>query len=445
VKDGGVIVLTKDLLRYRKAGARILPSFVDAGNARLLEFASSLITTFEESLDLTRAEIEEICTPLLKSGKDSKTLLGIHRTLLGRCDFSHRLETDYSDLRSRLFRASAERLRTDGDGVHCDPSVHRATVLGKCGISEPEGLEQVFADLPEYERLERVRKTFPAELLQRYNVSLVQSLLLRSKRLHLRVCDPDSSAMRGFLRHLRFFRLLADIRKDSDGNTGNRKEGTVLDITVDGPLSLFENTQKYGLQIACFFPAVCRLATWRLAAVVEIDERQYDLKLDESCGLRPQYRSDHEYVPDEIRRFEEEFSRRDTVWQVVDGLDLLDFGNQEIVFPDFSFRSRSPACDAGIVHLELFHRWHSGPLSRRIAMLDRTDDTSGGPALLIGVDRALSKKAEIESMLANSEWFRKRGFLYRDFPGIEAVGKLLDAIEGETKKEKHIEQPVFEF
>jgi hypothetical protein len=49
-------------------------------------------------------------------------------------------------------------------------------------------------------------------------------------------------------------------------------------------------------------------------------------------------------------------------------------------------------------------------------------------ALIIGVDRALYNKPEIKSQLNDNDIFAQRGFLFRDFPGVEKVRKLLNSV-----------------
>jgi len=43
----------------------------------------------------------------------------------------------------------------------------------------------------------------------------------------------------------------------------------------------------------------------------------------------------------------------------------------------------------------------------------------------MGVDRALLK-GELTQLLENSAYFQKKGFLFRDFPGVSRVKKLLE-------------------
>ena len=142
---------------------------------------------------------------------------------------------------------------------------------------------KLFSDLPENQRILRFRSFSPERLLHRYNSALVQWLLLHAHAVTIRTKQQDTKAWRQFFRHLRFHQLLAQIE---------RKRGGVFSITVDGPMSLFQQTKKYGLSLASFFPAVLHLHEWQLAADIHLRNRKPKrLRLDHTAGLRPLLRS----------------------------------------------------------------------------------------------------------------------------------------------------------
>jgi hypothetical protein len=97
-------------------------------------------------------------------------------------------------------------------------------------------------------------------------------------------------------------------------------------------------------------------------------------------------------------------------------------GGQNILFPDFTFENIETG---NSTHLELFHRWHSGPLEKVIRHCERNTETP----LIIGVDRFIYNKPETKKMLDSSDFFRQYGFLFRDFPAVSNVVKTLEAKE----------------
>jgi hypothetical protein len=105
-------------------------------------------------------------------------------------------------------------------------------------------------------------------------------------------------------------------------------------------------------------------------------------------------------------------------WKISGETPFIKTQKQEIVFPDLNFQNKK----GEILHLELFHRWHRGVLLKRLEFCE----ANPGLPLLLGVDRSLLK-GELPQLLENSEYFQKKGFLFRDFPGVSTVNKLLNA------------------
>ena len=91
-----------------------------------------------------------------------------------------------------------------------------------------------------------------------------------------------------------------------------------------------------------------------------------------------------------------------------------------MIFSDLSFRSET---SGKVLHVELFHRWHAGELSRRAAMLAEHPEVP----LLLGIDRALLKKEETpEDFLARHPGLRERCWFFRDFPGVTSTLNALN-------------------
>jgi len=115
--------------------------------------------------------------------------------------------------------------------------------------------------------------------------------------------------------------------------------------------------------------------------------------------------------------FHKLFKEKSPDWRIVGDSPFLDFGGQELVFPDLSFKSP----DGTVVHLELFHRWHAGQLSRRLESLERNP----GLPLIVGVDKYLYEKPELRLLLDASAFFASSGYVFRDFPGVDKTRACL--------------------
>ena len=87
---------------------------------------------------------------------------------------------------------------------------------------------------------------------------------------------------RQLFRAVKFHRLICTIHE----TPGNR-----YTLTLDGPLSLFSSTQKYGLQLALFLPALLHCKAFDLRANVrwgaERKEKQFALSRPRRAAVAP--------------------------------------------------------------------------------------------------------------------------------------------------------------
>lgn len=91
-------------------------------------------------------------------------------------------------------------------------------------------------------------------------------------------------------KYLKFFRLLAKtVCEDSKGTEGSEVEPPKLSLTIDGPASIFESSNKCGLQLASFLPALIQATEWSIDCEVKLRDRKLRLRLDQSSGLVSHY------------------------------------------------------------------------------------------------------------------------------------------------------------
>ncbi len=401
-------MLTKDLIRCRLDRDRVRPRFVDPADPALLDLAERLLQVYRTRPAPTRGELEEMTEPLLSGCPDPVLARGLNKTLADRCAFEDGGETDAPALRRAVFAASGAVLRA---GPPAREDAYRAAVLGQAAPGRQDIESALYADLPDNERLASFRDLNARQLLERYNVGLVQALLLRASALDLWVSSPDPAPMRRLLKYLRFFRLLTRLTLAEDAPGAGPPGVRAIHAHIDGPTSLFAEAVRYGLQLASFFPAVCALETWKLEAVIDWRDHPRRLCLDQSCGLACPYRNLSAYVPEEVRLFHEHFRRTVTSWRITGETPFLPAGGQDIIFPDLSFRR----ADGFLCHLELFHRWHARPLHDRLDWVKRHPELP----LILGVDQALARDPATAAALEGNACFQSRGFLFRDYPTVE--------------------------
>ncbi|MBF0424171.1 MAG: DUF790 family protein, partial [Magnetococcales bacterium] len=253
------------------------------------------------------------------------------------------------------------------------------------------------------------------QLLHRYNMALAQGLLLRASHLELEVFAPEAGRLRQFFRQLKFFRLLATIQPLSQGH---------YHLTLDGPLSLFDQVRRYGVQFAAVLPAVCHLEQWQLTAEIRPPGGDIgQLVLNQESGLVSHYAISSAYIPPEFERFAVQFNEEASEWTIVPEIHPYHLEANDLIVADFTFRHVTEA----MVHLEMFHRWHKIPILRRLQQLQHQENRDHSLHLAIAVDRPLSKDAEIAARLEQSEIFRKHGFHFNEFPSVKRTLTCLES------------------
>ena len=297
-------MLTKDLLRTRTAGNYIKPLFIKTDDPALLSLAKDLLEIYQLSTGKSREYIEGFTSAGVATSRDLKIGKGILKIIQDRAEFSSPTEKDYKAFRQEIFKQSAQRLK-QGD-LPEDPQAFRNQIL-------PEK-EELYADLPDKECLQKMRVIYPREVLERYNMSLVQSLLFYTSKLELKLpANENPQTLRAICKFLKFCRLLASAEMKNN----------VIHMTIDGPASIFENSTKYGLQTAIFFPIVCRLTKWEAACTVKLKSPPLRLLLNESAPLVCHYNNFSSYQPEEFTLFADYFKKTVSAWEINDAPGFL--------------------------------------------------------------------------------------------------------------------------
>lgn len=400
-------MLTKDLVRFRKYKDKITPLLLKVEDEALLNTAGQLLEIFKASNGKTRSELLEDSKLIIENSPQEAVITrGLEKLLLDRTEFDTAPNEALIEFRHTLFRETSQIL---AKVLFADKAAYRAAIAEKFQ-QEPAALaESIYADLPAYQSVVKFRSLSPERLIHRYNCAQVQGLLIHCSELEIRLGDSPPALLRQFFKYLRFHQLMAAIRKDAD----NR-----FIITVDGPLNLFYKTQKYGLNLANFFPAVLHQPQWELSAEIRFKTRRsYTLSLDNSSRLQPYFHHFTAYVPEEISVFQEMFHQKAEGWQIAPASEFIPLEGETYCFPDFTLTHASGYSIA----MELFHPWHSTQLVNRLAHLEK----AAGSPLIIGVARALEKDPLISETLQGSAYFSRHGFLFREMPTMQKLTPLL--------------------
>jgi predicted nuclease of restriction endonuclease-like RecB superfamily len=136
----------------------------------------------------------------------------------------------------------------------------------------------LYADLRSAQRLESAPPHSAAALVTDYELTQVQSVLLRAVRIEAEVRAARPDAYRELFRKLKFRQLLFRIEPLEAG--GYRLE-------IDGPMSLFGATTKYGLELSLSLPALLSCGQLRLKAELRWGKRREKLSFEQTYAQAP--------------------------------------------------------------------------------------------------------------------------------------------------------------
>ncbi len=410
-------MLTANLIQARLYKGEVRPRYVKVDDAEQLALAEQLIEVHRRYQGRSRLEIESELKALLGTGTAFQLHRALAKLLHERCLFDTDSPIDPVELRRALFEAAAHSY-TDSHGAVAKSSrapvrrFDRAAILSRLAADFGLGPEQLeaglYADLKGEQTLVRFEECEPGWLLRRYNVALAQGVLLRATGMTLDIRGQTGRRYRELFRKLKFFQLLTQV-------SGSARDG--YSIRLDGPLSLFQASQKYGLQMASFLPTLLHFDGWRLAAQVRWGPRKIERSFALRAGqLEPVGRQlQGQWQPEEIRAFAERFSQLECGWEISEQAELIDLAGQGVLVPDFVFRH--PA-SGRVAHMEVLGFWRKSAVDARLRLLSQ----HGPPNFILALSKRLATgRDDLDELPAEV-------YLFRSLPIAKQVLKLLEKI-----------------
>jgi uncharacterized protein len=394
-------MLTRDLLRYRRDGDLVKPSFLKATPA-IRELTEAVLAHWQGSIGGRLGELEDAALPILHRSRALVVGRGLQKLILDACTFAE--PPSAATLREAAFAASAAQLATPART--CDE--HRAAVAERLALHGDEVRDRLYADHPDQAQLEAVPGWTATQLIPRYNLALTQGLLLFARSLTVTIADADTGLRRRLLKALRFRRLLADIRGD---------DRQALTLEISGPGSVLDQHSRYGMHLALFLPALACCRAWKADIALALPRGgPARLVLSDEDGL-PGDNAFLGYVPEEIQAVQDTLTEKFPTWTWQDP-QLLPHPDGEVVVPDLQVLLMGR-----VVAVELFHRWHGHAVRRRLDQLA----AGWAPHLALGVDRTLVKA---DPGIAAHPLFLARGFTFSEIPAARALGEVITRIAG---------------
>lgn len=272
-------MLPPELTRARKREGKLtLTPLSPAERARATELGEALLSVTRAGLGCDREEVEASWAAVPVAAKERKLLLGLTHLVEARSEFTSPAGVEPEAVRRAVFTHAAEMRAALGPGEY----LNRDRVLERAGadlgISPTQIDETLYCDLRSAQRLERGPVHSPSALVSDYELVQVQSVLLRAVRIEAEVRAARPDAYRELFRKLKFRQLLFRIEPLDGG--GYRLE-------IDGPMSLFGATTKYGLELALSLPALMSCGRLRLKAELRWGKRREKLHFEQTYEQAP--------------------------------------------------------------------------------------------------------------------------------------------------------------
>ncbi len=383
-------MLPSGLIRARVVQRRIEPSLVEPDKPAVKRAAEEVVDLFTEAAQAQHRlgdvlqELDERC----EDRRDHRLLRGLAHLMQARCETADAVDRETAqDLRWAAFTVAAERgpLALGQPRASGPRSVATALdVLAEVGAARGWSAEQVqdalYGDLASERRIVSPPELSAEALVHRYNLALVQGLLLRATALHVEVPASHAPRLRQLFRWVKFHQLLYRVHV----------EGPVVRLSLDGPMSLFRGSTRYGRNLARFFPAVpLQPAPWRVAATILWTRANHrkQLEITHEHGLVTHYADTGAYRTRPVEQFVERFGAAAPGWALEEALVPLQLSPTESIFPDFVVRSTSPEAPR-VAHVEVLGHWRADALKRRLEALGQDTPVVFVVSKKLGGDKA---------------------------------------------------------
>jgi predicted nuclease of restriction endonuclease-like RecB superfamily len=213
-----------------------------------------------------------------------------------------------------------------------------AVASERLGASREDVLASLFADRPEERRLcAPPAPPSTRELVLRYNLSLLQGLLLRATGVDILA----RSGVRSVVRYAKLLRLLCTFSATADG----------MRIALSGPLSVLRHTTRYGRALATFVPAAVVTPGWSLEARCNLDGREGVLHASCADPIASTHALPRDYDSAVERCLARDVRRLGTSWSLARETEAIDVGGR-LFFPDFTL---SRGADRVLVEVVGYH------------------------------------------------------------------------------------------
>lgn len=378
-------MLTVDHIRAFRRGKQIsLTPLWGLSPTQATALLDEVLATALEHHGRTRGELVAAFNELVVDESSQRALRGASKLVLDQCDFAERDDIDPPALRDALYRKAAS-IRSAGGVV--DAAAITAAVAADKGLDVVTFNAALYADLDEARLVDAtaLRSLSGQSLLPVWEQAEQQALLLRATSVVIDV-DARPAELRALLRTMKLFQLLFEIEPLKDG----------VRFVVDGPMSMFSQSLRYGQKLALLLPKVQACKVHRVRAEVQLKKGGSTAPF-EIAGKRPTEGSvDDTDLSPLVQQLLSELP--DKLSGVLAG-GRVEVCNDVVAVPGVG------ACVPDLVviekktkrrlYIEVLGFWSRDAVFKRIALV--TASTSAVPLLLCVSDRLRVSEAALDS------------------------------------------------
>ncbi len=392
-------MLPSNLLRVKISKGKIRPIYatLDSGTIQLAE---SITNLYKSGVGRKKGELAERLKEVENQGNDFKLTRGLSMLLERRCLFEAETALNPAEARKVVF-GEASRVRAtsaeEKEGV-------LQRVSTELRVSRDALERSIFSDVDD----ELILRDFkPLQggtdaLLRYYNLAVTQTLLFKALRVEFTASDN----WKNIFRDVKWLGLIYSVeRPNTAGSGGATRAGDIpgqrFKVSLEGPLSLFKMTERYGTAIAKLLPQIAASKSWSIKAEILARSRggkvyDFEIESEEAKGLIADVRTDGDAAASSRRtgqsvaalsydsateaNFASAFLSFGTGWALRREPEPLIAG-PHVLIPDFVFENNGMR-----VYLEVVGFWTPEYLKRKIAKLS----SLSGVDMIVAADESLA-------------------------------------------------------
>ncbi len=407
-------MLQSSLIRARIRKGKIYPVFADINNVKDAELASTMIDRFKSAVKNGETKGSIISSVKeLEYYYDYRLVRGFYALLERQSVFKSKADYYGIDpilLRRKVFEESSKRgfALTEYERGMIMSDVAKAFNINSNMLDE-----LLMSDMDDNLLIIELKPISVDKLIASYNLSLIQTLLFKCVTFECKV--SSGLEWKYLLRDVKRLGLIYMLEYDdnNNSNSSNKKFSNITCI-IDGPLSIFKMTEKYGTSIARLIPTIVNAREWYIRAWIVRDSsraRSYEFTLSSKDNVMLDKSRDpstnlHDYDGRSItiydssieERFANTFINYNTGWRLVREPEPIIVSNKAFI-PDFAFEKGNIR-----VYLEIVGFWTKEYIERKLQKIRELRVERNDIDIIVAIDKELecSKNSIVSSIASNN-------------------------------------------